>query len=110
MKLNMLFALLLIVLSFSAYAEKIDYCYTIEFDSGVFDLKALKEASAKDDCRYNSVPLIYNGIKDYFGLSGSAYPTGGVGYIRWDDEVKKYYYDKDRLNDAIKDMYSEDKK
>ncbi|MCC8422742.1 hypothetical protein [Photorhabdus thracensis] len=110
MKLNMLFSLILTVLSFSAYAEKIDYCYTIEFDSGVFNLKALKKASAKNDCRYNHVPLVYNGIRDHFDLWEAAYPSGGIGYIKWDDENKKYRYDKDEINNTLRSMYSRNKK
>ncbi|OCQ51771.1 hypothetical protein Ppb6_02884 [Photorhabdus australis subsp. thailandensis] len=110
MKLNMLFALILTALSFSAYAEKIDYCYTIEFDSGVFNLKSLKKASAKNDCRYNLVPLVYNGVKDYFNLSGAAYPSGGIGYIKWDDVSKKYSYDIDEINNSLKDSYGKNNK
>ncbi|WP_036782972.1 hypothetical protein [Photorhabdus aegyptia] len=109
MKLNMLFALILTVLSFSAYSEKIDYCYTIEFDSGVFNLKALKKASAKNDCRYNHVPLIYNGMKDYFDLSGEAYPSGGIIYIKWNSESKKYSYDIDEINNTLKEAYGKKK-
>ncbi|MCC8423124.1 hypothetical protein [Photorhabdus thracensis] len=109
MKLNILFALILTVLSFSVYAEKIDYCYTIEFDSGVFNLKALKKSSAKNDCRYNHAPLIYNGIRDHFDLSRAAEPYSGIVYIVWDSKNKKYNYDKNEIDNTIKDMYSNSK-
>lgn len=104
MKAKFLFALTLVSSSFSLVAKEIDYCKTISFDSGVFSYPEIKSASSNYDCRTNSIPLIYKGIKDSFNLSPEANPTGGASYLIWDESRKTYSYDSSELSNTIHDV------
>ncbi|MES4613110.1 MAG: hypothetical protein ACTH8P_14575 [Ewingella sp.] len=90
-----------------AYANKIDYCKTIEFSAGVFNKMEIQKSSEKDGCREKPVPIFYNGIKDYFYLSKEAYPPGGISYITWDGAKNKYGYDPKELNTTIDNIIKE---
>jgi hypothetical protein len=98
--------LLLCIVPFVSHSEIIDFCKTIEFDTGAFDYSAIKRASSKEDCRDNPIPIIYNNIKDAFYLSPAASPSGGVSYLTWDDSTKKYSYDKFDLDGVIGGLVS----
>lgn len=110
MKNKLFIIFLFIIYSASSYAEKINFCKTIEFDTGAFNFTEIKKSSDKNDCRNDPIPLSYNGIKDHFELSGEAYPTGGISYITWDDSEKKFGYDQNELDNTIRDIIKENKK
>lgn len=107
MKSKFLFSFLLVGISFSLVAKEIDFCKTISFDSGVFSYPEINNASLDHDCRDNSIPLIYKGIKDSFNLSSEANPTGGASYLIWGEDSKKYSYDKSELASTIHDIISQ---
>lgn len=86
------------------YAKNIDFCKTIEFETGSFNYSAIEQASSKPECRDKPVPLQYKGVKDVFSLTAEANPTGGVSYLTWDESSKTYGYDNDELKSTIKDI------
>lgn len=104
---NLVISFIIIMNSSFTYANKIDYCKTIEFSAGVFNKIKIQKSSEKDDCREKPVPIFYNGFKDYFYLSKEAYPTGGISYITWDDAKNKYGYDQKELNTTIDKVIKE---
>lgn len=87
-----------------AYAGKIDFCKTIEFETGSFNYSVIEQASSKTECRDKPVPLQYKGINDVFSLTSEANPTGGASYLTWDESTNTYGYDKDELNSTIHDI------
>ncbi|WP_431614753.1 hypothetical protein [Enterobacter kobei] len=89
------------------YAKNIDFCKTIEFETGSFNYFAIEQASSKPECRVKPVPLQYKGIKDVFSLTSEANPTGGASYLTWDESSKPYGYDKDELENTIHDIVRE---
>lgn len=104
MKAKFLFIFLLTGIANSGYAKNIDFCKTIEFDTGGFNYSAIEQASSKSECRDKPVPLQYKGIKDVFSLNSEANPTGGASYLTWDESSKTYGYDKDELKSTIQDI------
>lgn len=103
---SIMFILIIYINPTLSNAKAIDFCKTIEFDTGAFDYSAIKRASLKKDCRDNPIPIIYNNIKDVFYLSSDASPSGGVSYLTWDDSTKKYSYDKSDLDGVIRWLVS----
>lgn len=104
MKIKILAAILAMGVVASTYAKNIDYCKTIEFDTGDFNYSAIMQASSDSECRDKPVPIQYKGIKDIFILTSEANPTGGASYLTWDESTKTYGYDKDELKSTIHDI------
>jgi hypothetical protein len=104
MKVKILAAIFTIGMVINAYAKNIDFCKTIEFDTGGFNYALIEQASSNSDCRDKPVPIYYKGIKDIFILTSEASPTGGASYLIWDESNKTYSYDKDELNNTIHDI------
>ncbi|NMP29360.1 hypothetical protein GW590_21150 [Rahnella sp. SAP-1] len=104
MKIKTLATILAIGVVSSTYAKNIDYCKTIEFDTGGFNYSAIMQASSDSECRDKPVPIQSKGIKDTFILTSEANPTGGASYLTWDESTKTYGYDKDELKSTIHDI------
>jgi hypothetical protein len=104
MKIRILAAILAMGVVASTYAKNIDYCKTIEFDTGDFNYSAIMQASSYSECRDKPVPIQYKGIKDTFILTSEANPTGGASYLKWDESTKTDGYDKDELKSTIHDI------
>lgn len=104
MRAKLLVVFLAIITITDVYAKNIDFCKTIEFETGNFNYSAIDQASSKPECRDKPVPLQYKGIKDVFSLTSEAKPTGGASYLTWDESSKTYGYDKDELENTIHDI------
>lgn len=104
MKIKILAAILTMGVVACTYAKNIDYCKTIEFNTGRFNYPAIMQASSNSECRYKPVPIQYKGIKDTFILTSEANPTGGASYLTWDETTKTYGYDKAELKSTIHDI------
>ena len=104
MQIKILVVILAMGTAIDAYARNIDYCKTIEFDTGSFNYPAIEQASSNSDCRDKPVPIQYKGIKDVFNLTSEANPTGGASYLTWDESNKSYGYDIDELKNTIHDI------
>lgn len=104
MRAKLLFSFLLIVATGSGYAKNIDFCKTIEFDTGSFNYSVIEKASSNSECRERPIPIQYNGVKDTFNLTSQANPTGGASYLTWDESSQSYGYDKDELKSTIHDI------
>ncbi|MGK4351099.1 hypothetical protein ACSMFN_12545 [Enterobacter sichuanensis] len=104
MKIKLLVAIFSMGVVINAYAKNIDFCKTIEFDTGDFNYAPIEQASSNSECRNKPVPIQYKGIKDIFNLTSEANPTGGASYLRWDESNKTYSYDEDELKSTIHDI------
>lgn len=104
MKIKILVAIWASVVAINAYAKNIDYCKTIEFDTGNFNYPAIEQASSNSECRDKPVPIQYKGVKDVFNLTSESNPTGGASYLTWDESNKTYGYDKGELKNTIHDI------
>lgn len=104
MEIKILVAILTMGASICVYAKNIDFCKTIEFDTGDFNYSAIEKASSDSQCRFKPVPLQYRGIKDTFNLKSEAHPTGGASYLIWDESKKIYGYDKTELKNTVNDI------
>ena len=104
MKIKLLVAIFSMGVVINVYAKNIDFCKTIEFDTGDFNYAPIEQASSDSECRNKPVPIQYKGIKDIFNLTSEANPTGGVSYLRWDESNKTYSYDEDELKSTIHDI------
>ncbi|QCT20210.1 hypothetical protein FEM41_11385 [Jejubacter calystegiae] len=109
MKIKFLVSIFAMGAAISVYAKNIDFCKTIEFDTGEFNYQVIEKASSNSECRDKPVPIQYKGINDTFNLTSEASPTGGASYLTWDESRKAYGYDKNELKSTIHDIVSQSK-
>lgn len=77
MKIKILVVILAMGTAIDAYARNIDYCKTIEFDTGSFNYPAIEQASSNSDCRDKPVPIQYEGIKNGYSRKNRLFHWAG---------------------------------
>lgn len=104
MQIKLLVAIFTMGIFINVNAKSIDFCKTIEFDTGDFDYSSIEQASSNSKCRDKPVPINFKGVKDIFSLTSEANPTGGASYLIWDESNKTYSYDENELKSTIHDI------